>query len=118
MTDLANEPLAADAGRSGQMQPSVLKGLSGQLPGWEPQLVDAIPRLRKVYSFGDFAAALAFTNRVGELAERENHHPALLTEWGKVTVSWWTHTIGGIHRNDVIMAARTDRLYQDGQASH
>ena len=55
-----------------------------------------------------FAQALAVTNRVGEQAEEEGHHPALLTEWGKVTVSWWTHKIGGLHQNDFIMAARTD----------
>ncbi len=54
---------------------------------------------------------LAFTNKIGELAEEEGHHPALLTEWGKVTVSWWTHKIGGLHRNDFIMAARSDRAF-------
>ena len=51
------------------------------------------------------------SNRVGALAEQEGHHPALLTEWGRVTVSWWTHAIGGLHRNDFILAARTDTLY-------
>jgi len=54
--------------------------------------------------------ALAFTNRVGALAEAEGHHPALLTEWGRVTVTWWTHKIRGLHRNDFIMAAKTDGL--------
>jgi 4a-hydroxytetrahydrobiopterin dehydratase len=56
--------------------------------------------------------ALDFTNRVGELAEQQGHHPAIITEWGKVTVTWWTHKIKGLHRNDFIMAAKTDRLYQ------
>ena len=56
----------------------------------------------------DFAQALELTNRIGALAEAEKHHPAILTEWGKVTVSWWTHKIRGLHRNDVIMAAKTD----------
>jgi 4a-hydroxytetrahydrobiopterin dehydratase len=51
--------------------------------------------------------------RVGELAEEEGHHPALLTEWGRVTVSWWTHKIRGLHRNDYIMAAKTDVLARD-----
>jgi 4a-hydroxytetrahydrobiopterin dehydratase len=50
---------------------------------------------------------------VGELAEEQGHHPALLTEWGKVTVTWWTHKIKGLHRNDFIMAAKTDKLYQE-----
>ena len=62
------------------------------------------------YPFPDFAQALAFTQKVGELAEEERHHPALLTEWGRVTVAWWTHKIRGLHRNDFIMAAKTDRL--------
>ena len=52
------------------------------------------------------------TKRVGELAEEEGHHPALLTEWGRTTVTWWTHKIRGLHRNDFIMAAKTDELYQ------
>ncbi|HVR28570.1 MAG TPA: 4a-hydroxytetrahydrobiopterin dehydratase, partial [Thermoanaerobaculia bacterium] len=54
---------------------------------------------------------LDFTNKVGEIAEEEGHHPALLTEWGKVTVGWWTHKIKGLHRNDFIMAAKTDEAY-------
>ena len=49
---------------------------------------------------------------MGEAAEKEGHHPALLTEWGKVTVSWWTHDVGGLHQNDFIMAARTDDIYR------
>src|SRR5262249_11555034 len=57
------------------------------------------------------AQALAFTNAIGELAEAEGHHPALLTEWGRTTVTWWTHKIKGLHRNDFVMAAKTDELY-------
>jgi 4a-hydroxytetrahydrobiopterin dehydratase len=58
----------------------------------------------------DFQQALDFTNKVGQLANQENHHPALLTEWGKVKVDWWTHKIKGLHRNDFIMAAKTDEV--------
>ena len=67
-------------------------------------------RLERAFTFSDFAAALAFTNRVGAAAEAEGHHPALLTEWGRVTVTWWTHAIRGLHRNDFVMAAKTDAL--------
>jgi 4a-hydroxytetrahydrobiopterin dehydratase len=81
-----------------------------QLPGWELVDRDSVPQLEKVYTFDDFAQALAFTNRVGAIAEKENHHPAILTEWGRVTVNWWTHKIKGLHRNDFIMAARTDEV--------
>jgi 4a-hydroxytetrahydrobiopterin dehydratase len=69
-----------------------------------------IKRLERTFKFKDFAQALAFTNKVGELAESEGHHPAILTEWGKVTVAWWTHKIKGLHQNDFAMAAKTDRL--------
>ena len=79
-------------------------------PGWEVVEIDGEAQVRRVFSFPDFKAALAFTNRVGALAEQENHHPALLTEWGRVTVRWWTHKIRGLHRNDLILAARTDAL--------
>jgi len=71
---------------------------------------DTIKRLTRNYDFKNFAEAIAFTNRVGDLAESEAHHPALLTEWGRVTVSWWTHKIRGLHVNDFIMAAKTDAL--------
>ena len=71
---------------------------------------DEIKRLEKSFNFNDFAEALAFTNKVGGLAENEGHHPDILTEWGKVTVTWWTHKINGLHKNDFIMAAKTDAL--------
>jgi 4a-hydroxytetrahydrobiopterin dehydratase len=81
-----------------------------QIPAWQIVEQDGIPRLTRVFTFPDFASALAFTNRVGTLAEQEGHHPALLTEWGRVTVTWWTHKIRGLHRNDFIAAAKTDLL--------
>ena len=81
-----------------------------QLAGWQILDVAGVNHLQKVYSFKNFAQALKFTNRVGAIAEAENHHPAILTEWGKVTVTWWTHKIAGLHANDFIMAAKTDDL--------
>lgn len=79
---------------------------------WERIDVDGVPRITRVYTFASFRDALEFTNRVGHIAEKEGHHPALLTEWGKVTVSWWTHKIRNLHRNDLIMGAKTDDLYE------
>ena len=67
-------------------------------------------QLERCYAFPDFAQALAFTDKVGELAESEGRHPSLITEWGNVTVTWWIRKIKGLHRNDLIMAAKTDRL--------
>ncbi len=86
-----------------------------QVPGWNIVEVDGVKRLEKVFAFDNFVHALAFTNKIGELAEEEGHHPALLTEWGKVTVTWWTHKIGGLHRNDFIMAAKTDQAYASSE---
>ena len=82
-----------------------------QIPAWELVELDGIKRLRRVFRFDGFAPALEFTTRVGGLAEEQGHHPALLTEWGATTVTWWTHKIRGLHRNDFIMAAKTDQLY-------
>ena len=84
--------------------------LHPQVPEWRLHEVDGVPRLTRVFAFPNFADALGFTVRVGELAEAEGHHPALLTEWGRVTVNWWTHKIKGLHRNDFVMAAKTDGL--------
>ncbi len=85
--------------------------LHSQVPDWQVTERDSIKRLERVFKFESFAQALAFTNRVGEVAETEGHHPVLVTEWGRVTLSWWTHKIKGLHRNDFIMAAKTDQLY-------
>ncbi len=85
--------------------------LKPQIPDWQVLEVDGIKRLERVFTFPSFVDALAFTNKVGAIAEAEGHHPALLTEWGRVTVTWWTHKIKGLHRNDLIMAAKTDRLF-------
>src|SRR5437588_6154413 len=82
-----------------------------QTPAWTLVERDGIKRLERVFRFRNFAEALAFTNQVGALAEQEGHHPVLVTDWGRVTVTWWTHKIKGLHRNDFIMAAKTDELY-------
>lgn len=81
-----------------------------QIPGWEIIENNGIKQLRCKFSFANFKQALAFTNKVGELAELHGHHPAILTEWGEVTVTWWTHKIKGLHINDFVMAAKTDYL--------
>jgi 4a-hydroxytetrahydrobiopterin dehydratase len=84
--------------------------LHPQIPDWDILEVDGVERLERTFAFADFRQALDFTLEVGEIAEEEGHHPALLTEWGKTRVSWWTHKIKGLHRNDFVMAAKTDQL--------
>ncbi len=88
-----------------------IEELRARVPEWRLVERDGIKRLERAFAFDDSGRALAFTNEVGERAEEEGHHPALLTEWGRVTVTWWTHKIGGLHRNDFIMAAKTDELF-------
>jgi 4a-hydroxytetrahydrobiopterin dehydratase len=87
-----------------------IQQLKPQIPEWALRESDGIPRLEREFRFTNFAQALNFTNRVGALAEEEGHHPAILTEWGKVTISLWTHKIRGLHRNDFVMAAKIDSL--------
>jgi len=81
------------------------------LAGWSIDRVEDMDQLACEFRFADFAAALDFVGMIGELAEAENHHPRLVLEWGRVEVRWWTHSIGGLHQNDFIMAARTSRLF-------
>ena len=90
-----------------------LRELMPAIPDWQVIVVDGVMQLTREFKFPNFAQAMAFSNRVGDLAEAEGHHPAILTEWGKVTVTWWSHKIRGLHRNDLIMAARTDGVYAD-----
>ena len=110
LSEQACEACRADAPRIGDDD---LKRLMGAIPDWEVIVVDGIMQLTRAFGFGDFAQAMAFSNRVGDLAEAAGHHPAILTEWGRVNVTWWTHKIRGLHKNDLIMAARTDRVYVD-----
>ena len=84
--------------------------LKPQIPDWNIVNVEGVAHLERTYKFPDFKTALAFTKSVGDTADGEGHHPALLTEWGKVKVSWWTHAISGLHKNDFIMAAKTDEI--------
>ena len=90
--------------------PEKIARLHRQLPQWAVIQSGDVPQLQRQYRFTNFQQALEFTNKVGAIAELANHHPALLTEWGKVTVTWWTHAISGLHQNDFIMAAKTDEI--------
>jgi pterin-4a-carbinolamine dehydratase/extradiol dioxygenase family protein len=86
--------------------------LSRLIPEWKIVEREGIERLERSFRFPDFMEALAFTNRVAEAAEREGHHPDILTTWGAVTVTWWSHKIRGLHRSDFVMAAKTDALFR------
>ncbi|MBT9315178.1 4a-hydroxytetrahydrobiopterin dehydratase [Leptothoe spongobia] len=109
---LTNQTCIPCSGKVPPASDAEIAELQPQIPDWEIISVDGVPQLQRVYNFSDFQTALGFTNQVGALAETEQHHPALLTEWGKVTVTWWTHALNGLHRNDFIMAAKTDNISQ------
>jgi 4a-hydroxytetrahydrobiopterin dehydratase len=111
MTDLVNKSCTACRPGAPPATPEEIADYLPQLPGWQIAEVAGIKRLEKSFACKDFAAALALTNRIGVIAEQEDHHPAIVTEWGRVSVSWWTHAIAGLHVNDFIMAAKTDRAY-------
>ena len=111
MNELANmhcNPVKSD---TPQLKDEVINQFLAQIPGWRVYEKQGEPRLEKAFSFKDFSQAVAFTNRVAQVANEEDHHPAILTEWGRVTVTWWTHRIMGLHQNDFIMAAKTDHLF-------
>ena len=109
MTELAAQACEACRADAPLVSDEDLAPLIREIPDWTPMVRDEVMQLERVFKFRNFKQALAFTNRVGEIAEEVGHHPALLTEWGKVTVTWWSHEAGGLHKNDFIMAARTDK---------
>lgn len=110
MSHLSEETCEACRAGAPQVTEAELPELQAQVPEWAVREREGVQQLERIFTFKNFHGALAFTNRVGDLAEQHAHHPAILTEWGKVTVTWWTHKIGGLHRNDFVMAAHTDVL--------
>ena len=88
-----------------------IDGYLEQIGSWELLEVKGVQRIRRRFRFPDFGTALAFTLEVGRIAEEQDHHPRIVTQWGSVSVDWWTHAIGGLHDNDFVMAAKTDEIY-------
>jgi 4a-hydroxytetrahydrobiopterin dehydratase len=113
MDVLTNEKCTACRRDSPRVTEAEIRELKPNIPEWTLVEREGIQRLERVFRFTNFAEALTFTNRVGALAEEEGHHPAILTEWGRVTVTLWTHKIRGLHRNDFIVAAKFDALQGD-----
>ncbi len=114
MNDFAGMHCTAITATTPRLTDQEIGEYQARLPDWEIYTRDGEPRLEKVFQFKDFNQALDFTNRVANAANQEDHHPAILTEWGRVTVTWWTHRIHGLHMNDFIMAAKTDQLFSGG----
>lgn len=110
MTALSQLKCIACRGGDPKLTDSEIMNLRAQIHDWQLKEIDGVLRLEKVFKFKDFLAALAFTNKVGAIAEEEDHHPLIVLEWGRVTIQWWTHVVKGLHKNDFIMAAKTDEL--------
>ena len=110
MTELANRELEQISAASQKLSDEQVAEFVSELPGWHVVDGPEISILQKRFSFSNFAEALNFTNAIGQLAESVDHHPELVTEWGAVTVKWWTHSVQGLHLNDFVLAARTNSL--------
>ncbi len=106
MKDMAHMQLLPVQGATAMPEKQCRRILEN-LPGWSLSNTGGILKLQRTFLFPDFSSALAFAVKVGDLAEASEHHPEILTAWGKSTVTWWTHSLTGLHMNDFIMAART-----------
>ncbi len=110
MVELRRERCVACRRDSPRVTDEEVSELRLLVPEWGLSEEDGIRRLDRTFQAGDFAGAIEFADRVGEEAEAQGHHPRLVVEWGRVNVAWWTHKIKGLHRNDFIMAAKTDEI--------
>jgi 4a-hydroxytetrahydrobiopterin dehydratase len=113
MNELAQQHCTAVTSTTPRLYERDINQYLENFPDWEIYEKDSESRIEKAYKFKDFIQAMSFTNKVAQVANEEDHHPAILTEWGKVTITWWTHKIKGLHLNDFIMAAKTDQLYEE-----
>lgn len=112
MINLAAGKCVACRGGEPMLTEAEIEELKFHVPEWQVKSVDGMNRLERIFKFKNFAQALEFTNKIGAIAEEEDHHPLIITEWGRVTLQWWTHIIKGLHKNDFIMAAKSDELYE------
>ena len=110
MSDLIQQKCVACRADAPRVADDELPDLLKQIPDWQPVTDNSVLKLNKVFNFDNYLDAISFTNKIAQLAEDEDHHPAILLEWGRVEVTWWTHKIGGLHKNDFIAAAKTDLL--------
>ena len=110
MTDLHKMKCVACRGGVPTLTDEEIAELRPDVHDWDVIEVDGVKRLERTFKLKNFIEAIAFTNKIAMTAEKEDHHPLIVTEWGRVRVQWWTHKIKGLHKNDFIMAAKTDQL--------
>ena len=109
MSRFADEPIRLSKKGDPGISSEEAETLQAKIPAWSVIDDHGVAKLVRTYPSKDYGFLLALADKIGSMAEQVNHHPVLVIEWGKLTVTWWTHTIGGLHRNDYIMAARCDR---------
>ena len=110
MSELAKMKCVACRGGEPTLTDEEIVELQPDVPEWNIIEVDGVKRLERTFKLKNFIEAVAFTNKVAMVAEKEDHHPLIVTEWGRVKIQWWTHKIKGLHKNDFIMAAKVDNL--------
>lgn len=110
MINLAAGHCVACRGDVPSLGESEISELRIHVSQWEIITQDGVLRLQRVFKLKDFLEAVNFANKIAVISEEQGHHPLMITEWGRVTVQWWTHKVRGLHRNDFIMAAKTDEL--------
>ena len=111
--DLTNNSCEACHADAPLVTKEEIEELKPKIPAWEILTIDDIDRLSCSFAFKTYMEGLSFVSKVAAMAELEDHHPEIVLEWGKVTVSWWSHKIKGLHKNDFIAAAKTDSIYVD-----
>ena len=92
-----------------------IDGMLPEVPGWKVAEVGGVKRIQREFTFSDFRTAMNFAIRVGDLAEREQHHPDIHLSWGRVMVETWTHKISGLHQNDFILAAKVNAEFAEAR---
>ena len=113
MNELINKKCEACRIDAPKVTDEEIPSLMSQIPLWDIIEENNIKKLTCLFKFSDYEQSLVFTNKVATLADEEDHHPQIILEWGKVKVIWWSHKIQGLHQNDFICAAKTDRLYKN-----
>ena len=111
MTDLTKQKCEACTIDAPLVDKKRFTELLKDLDGWEVIYGD-INLLSKTFLFNSYQDSIKFSMEVAELAEEEDHHPAILLEWGKVKIQWWSHKIKGLHMNDFICAAKTNKVFK------
>ncbi len=110
MTDLKHQVCVPCETGGTPMNQQQIEIYHEQVRSWKVIDTESVAKLSKEFQFENFIQAIKFADRVAELAQENGHHPKLSIEWGKVTVIWWTHAVKGLHRNDFVMAAKTDEV--------